>query len=254
MLEIASGQSANALWYAGTRPLHMLSVLPSGEAADTQDLLQACAVLQQLGYPVVVLDGTEAESDDAPGLRELMQPRSGFSHTALPVGNQAHIVATLPAAFGLVQLVQRAKLQSTRPLELLYRHLRNHALVVILAPETVLAPLLQGCQQSPMLMVPTTQHNVVDSYRALKHIFMHTGLMPRLLALRSQDSGLDPVLRTIAQCALHQLHTEPLAEQLDPQHPRQLRRWALQCLEQAEAVHAPQSGDQAAASPLAWSH
>lgn len=263
MLEARAAQSTGLLWHGQPQPLRVLPILPSGEAADHLALWQACALMQQQGYPVVVLDGTEQETASSPGLQHLLQPQSGFAHMALPLEDgDSHSIATLPAARGLVQLAHKAQVQHVRPLQLLYRHLRNHAVVVILAPAPLLAPLLQGCTQAPIQLVPSQRNSVVRSYRALKQVFMDTGLMPRLTAMRPQDLGLDPVLKSIAQCAMHHLHCEPLAEQLDPDLPRQLRRWSLQCLEHAESVYPHQEADAASAiahpftpsSPLAWSH
>jgi hypothetical protein len=67
-------------------------------------------------------------------------------------------------------------------------------------------------------------------------VFASSGLMPRLVAMRPADYGLDPVLKSLSQCALRHLQAEPLCEQFDPLQPRHLQRWALQCLEHAETV------------------
>lgn len=234
-------QGAGMLMNASAKPLRILPVLPSGEAADTEALWHACALLQRQGYPVIVLDGTEQETPEAPGLEDLLHPGSGLGHCALPVDGQPHSIASLPAARGMVQLVHKAGSQGVLPLEMLYRHVRNHAVVVLLASAPLMAMLLQGCSRAPVQLVHSQQRHMAEGYRALKHIFMHTGLMPHLVALRPQATGLDPVLKALAQSALEHLHTEPLAEQLDPAQPRQLQRWALQCLEQCEAIYPPEA-------------
>lgn len=260
MLDPIWNQGSGLSWQAGSPELRVLSVIPSGEAADLQALWLACVYLQQQGYPVVVLDGTERESPESPGLQDLLQTGIGCSTVPADV-RHPQAIASLPAACGMVQLVHLAAAQGQAPLRLLTRHLRQHALVLLLAPAPLLSPLLQGCEQAPLLLVPSQRSSVLGCYRALKHVFMHTGLMPRLVALRPEASGLDPLLKSVAMCSLHHLHTEPLAQQIDPDNAKQLQRWSLQCLEHAEPLHCVSEPVLSATfthhsptTPHAWSH
>lgn len=253
-------QGSGLAWHTSGHELRVLSVIPSGEVADHHALLQACVYLQQQGYPVVVLDGTERETPESPGLQDLMQ--HGLGRSTLPVDmRQPQVIASLPAACGMVQLAHLARVQGQMPLSLLQHHVGHHALAVLVAPAPLLSPLLAGCQQPPLLMVPSQRSSVLSCYRALKQVFMDTGLMPRLLALRPEFMGLDPLLKSVARCSLHHLHTEPLAQQIDPDNPRQLQRWSLQCLEHAEVVQADHAPEQSTAlthhsptTPIAWNH
>ena len=260
MLDPIWNQGSGLSWQAGSPELRVLSVIPSGEAADLQALWLACVYLQQQGYPVVVLDGTERESPESPGLQDLLQPGIGCSTVPADL-RHPQAIASLPAACGMVQLAHAANAQGQEPLQLLHRHLRNHALVVLVAPAPLLSPLLAGSHSAPLLLVPSQRSGVLGCYRALKHVFMHTGLMPRLLALRPEASGIDPLLKSVAMCSLHHLHTEPLAQQIDPDNARQLQRWSLQCLEYAEllhSAHAPvlsaNSTHHSPTAPHAWNH
>lgn len=216
--------------------LRVLSVIPSGEVEDLHALWQACAALQAQGYPVMILDGLESETDQAPGLEDVLQ---GCSSTALPAHlTQPHAIASLPAA-GLASWPIGHKPVASRPWG---------SCTGIFAtmrcwwcwPRPPCWGRCAGVQQAPWLLVPTKRHSVVACYRALKQVFMDTGVMPQLLALRPAHTGLDPLLKSIAQCAHHHLHVEPLAQQIDPEHPRQLQRWALQCLEQGQVITAPE--------------
>lgn len=256
MLESTWHQGTGLHWQGVQSPLRVLPVVPSGDKADGTALWMACAHLQQQGYPVLVLDGTEQESPQNPGLQDLLQPRAGYVHTALPsdISNPLS-VATLPAARGLVQLLHKAAHSGERPVDLLYRYVRNHALVVLWSPAPLLAPMLHGCTQSAVQLVSAQSRSVIHNYRALKQMFMDCGVMPRLVAMRPDNYGLDSVLKSISQCAMHHLHTEPLCEQFDPLQPRQLQRWALQCLEHSETVFPPQEAAAAPANSSAvWSH
>ena len=260
MLENAWHQGTGLHWQGAQSSLRVLPVVPSGDNADATAVWMACAHLQQQGYPVVVLDGTEQESDAAPGLQDMLQPRQGYAFSALAADLHNPLsVATLPAARGMVQLQHKASITGERPLDLLYRYVRNHALVVLWAPAPLLSGMLQGCTHPPIQLVPAQSRNVLSSYRALKHMFIGCGLMPRLVAMRPAGYGLDTVLKSLSQCAMHHLHTEPLSEQFDPLQPRQLQRWALQCLEHSETVCAPQEAATAgssalSSSPAVWSH
>lgn len=261
MLESVWHQGTGLHWQGAQSSLRVLPVVPSGDSADASALWMACAQLQQQGYPVVVLDGTEQESDAAPGLQDMLQPRQGYAFTTLAADiRNPRSVATLPAARGLVQLQHKASVTGERPLDLLYRYVRNHAVVVLWAPAPLLAGMLQGCSHAPIQLVPAQSRNVVSSYRALKQMFMGCGQMPRLVAMRPAGYGLDSVLKSLSQCAMRHLHTEPLCEQFDPLQARHLQRWALQCLEHSETLHAPQELPAAAAapsvssSPAVWSH
>ena len=237
MLESAWHQGTGLCWQGISSSLRVLPVVPSGDAADAHAVWSACAHLQQQGYPVVVLDGTEKESDAAPGLQDMLQPRLGYACNALPsdISNPSS-VATIPAARGLVQLQHKTSMSGERPLDLLYRYVRNHALVVIWAPAPLLAGMLQGCTHAPLQLINAQSRNIVSNYRQLKQIFMSSGLMPRLVAMRPAGYGFDPILKSLSQCAMHHLHTEPLCEQFDATQVRHLQRWALQCLEHAETV------------------
>jgi hypothetical protein len=253
-------QGTGLHWQGGPTSLRVLPVVPSGDSADAAALWMACAQLQQQGYPVLVLDATEQESGAAPGLQDLLQPVQSYAFTALPADTRnPQSVATLPAARGLVQLQHKARITGERPLDLLYRYVRNHAVVVLWAPAALLTGMLQGCTQAPLQLVSSQSRTVVSSYRALKQVFMGSALMPRLVAMRPAGYGLDPVLKSLSQCAMRHLHTEPLCEQFDPMHARHLQRWALQCLEHAEIVQAPQeagtaSSNGTSSSPAVWSH
>ncbi len=154
------------------------SVIPSGQAEDLHALWQACAALQAQGYPVMILDGLESETDQAPGLEDVLQ---GCSSTALP----AHLT---PAPRHCPACLRRGACKSwpighkpvaSRPWGSLYRHFRNHALLVVLAPAPLLGAVCKGVQQAPWLLVPTKRHSVVACYpRAQASVHGHRGHAP----------------------------------------------------------------------------
>lgn len=260
MLESVWHQGTGLQWQGGQSSLRVLPVVPSGDPADATAFWMACAQLQQQGYPVLVLDGTEKESETTPGLEDLLQPGRGYAFTALPsdIGNPMS-VATLPAARGMVQLLHKASVTGQRPADLLYRYVRNHALIVWWAPSPLLAGMMHGFSQSAIQLIPGQVRNVISSYRSLKKMVMGCGLMPRLVAMRPAGYGLDTSLKSLSQCAIRHLRTEPLCEQFDPMQARHLQRWALQCLEHSETIVAPEEAMTAGSHPVSsvppvWSH
>jgi hypothetical protein len=96
-------------------------VLPGGDLAGTQALWSACAHLQRLGYPVIVLDGTEQETADAPGLQDLLQPPAA-ALAPCPWAPKAPTAWPPCRPRGLLQLAHRARQQGCRALDLLHRH------------------------------------------------------------------------------------------------------------------------------------
>lgn len=257
MLETGLHQGASLHRSSAPNALRWLAVAHTDDGRNQQALWAMCAHWQQLGYPVVVLDGGERESTSQPGLQDLLRPSTGLEHIALPCHERpAARIDTLPAARGMVQLVHKARLQGLAPLDLLHRLCRNHAIVVLYAPAELLAPLLRGQNAAPLLWLPSEGGHVLRSYRQFKKMLMDTGLACRLVSLQS---GPDPRLQAMASCARHHLRVTPSSHLLDPTQPRQLQRFALQCLEQAGSLQPLPSvpagpAPTGAAAYFAWSH
>lgn len=260
MLDSGWHQGSGLRWHA--QGVRALGIIPSTDTQDLQALWQLCAQLQHQGYPVLILDGTERETPHAPGLQDLLQGQIDAGFSALPADLSDPLkIASLPAARGLVQLAHLGGSAGQPPLHGLHRYVRNHAVILVLAPAALLAKVLDSSAAAPWLLVPAQRQGMLASYRALKHVFMHTGLMPQLLALRSGYTRTDPLLKSIAQCAQRHLRSTPQAWQIDPQQPAQLQQWSLQCLEQAQALHpttprpvaAPMATGAFAHTP-AWNH
>ena len=140
-------------------------------------LWQVCLHLQRLGYPVVVLDGTARESESSPGLLDLLTHEPW--NESLPAAGQHSMssLAVLPSMLGLHNLANQTQ-QHTHPLQALHPLFRRYALVVVHAPVATLASaLLAGTMVSPLLLMSPGKHGVVDSYRQLKHLALHAGLV-----------------------------------------------------------------------------
>ncbi|WP_313077559.1 hypothetical protein [Melaminivora sp.] len=228
------------------RQLRLLAVAsqPGAGRLELEMLWQVCASLQRLSYPVVVLDGTAAENEDAPGLAQLLGgmpwPADWMMNGTLPV---------VPAARGLVQLARRADtLPSTlAPLAPLFR---SYAVAVLYAPAPLLAPLLARAAAdhcSPLVMTGPGAQGMVGSYRQLKHLALHAGVS-RSTVVSIQPPGAAPARQTAEALATLQrsagehlglhVHTTTVA----PGRAQDVQRLALQLLENACTMEAAGAG------------
>lgn len=236
--------AAGMLWGgASSRALRFVPVVASGDVAqaeaESQAVFAAAAAYEQQGYAVIVLDGTEAEhAHHNPGLQQLLHSAHNYGQRGLPVDTHTGSIATLPAAVGLELVADHAQSLGAHPLSLLWAYLRQHAVVIVYAEAHTIAPLMADCEAACIQFLPPAGRSTAAAYQAMRHLYQVTSQMPHLVALR-QSEGFDPMLKNLSQMALEKLHAEPLAEQLDPSQPRQLRRWAMQSLEAAQCVYPP---------------
>ncbi len=226
---------------AGLRLLAVLSQ-PHADALDT--LWQVCAQLQRLGYPVIVLDGTSAESDATPGLAHLLA-QGAWGNGALPAmpGGDALSLAVLPALHGLAALQGDApgRVQALAPLHTLFR---SYALVVLHAPVAVLASaLLEGLSTTPLLVLQPGSEGVLDGYRQLKQLALHTGLNARVASVAqphdaAQERQARDALHAVSACAARHLGQHMGTTLLQRGNAADLQQLALQLLESAGTLQA----------------
>lgn len=110
MLDIGFHQGAGLHSFTPQSELRVIAVASQDNAATGLEALwQVCAILQRLGYPVVVLDGTAHETDDSPGLLHLLQQAPWNEGGHLNMGAMASSLAVIPAAKGLLNVARRAQ-------------------------------------------------------------------------------------------------------------------------------------------------
>ena len=239
--------------------LRLLAVLSQNTAQATDTLWQVCAQLQCLGYPVVVLDGTSAESDTAPGLAHLLVQTPWNGGVALPAlgGTDAASLAVLPALHGLAALARDAHvaLQDTHnplhprlhPLQPLQALFRCYALVVLHAPVTTLAsPLLDDLPTTPLLVLQPGADGVLEGYRQLKLLALHTGLVGTVACVAQpgdaeQQRHARDALHAVSSCAARHLGQRIGTTLLQAGDGAGLQRLALQLLESAGTLPAAPS-------------
>ena len=101
MLEFGLHQGTSLYGRTPQDGLRLIPVAGSPGGTGLQVLWDICTHLQALGYPTVVLDGSERETAEAPGLLELLDDTLWIDPpTQLP---GADSLAVLPAARGLAE-------------------------------------------------------------------------------------------------------------------------------------------------------
>ena len=204
--------------------LRLLTVAsqPGADSAPLELLWQLCSVLQRLSYAVVVLDGTAAETELAPGLAHLVDG------TPWPGGAAAArtALAVVPAARGLARLAHRHP--GGEPLLApLVPLLRSYAVAVVYAPAELLAPLVAGTACVPLLMTGPGAQGLVGSYRRLKHLALHGGVQCCTVAALKAPQALATLQRSAHSHLGMRVHTTSVAAE----RAQDIQRLALQLLE-----------------------
>lgn len=267
---------------ASTAGLRVLAVLhsTSGAAAEQAVLWPLCAQLQRLGQKVLVLDGSQAESFDTPGLAQLLAKHAWQAQAGLRTSvGDAQSVASLPARMGLKQLKASADEMGLDVLTALQAYVRGYTTVIIYASSETLTPLLQGQGLQPLLVVPPDSEHLLESYRQLKHLAVFAGVECTIAALeapltadgpqkydwsRKQSSSQTAKqnaqtrlqrLNALLQCSQRHLGDAPVLMRLRWRQASDLHQLTLHMLKTAciLSMHAQPT---AAAAPesLVWSH
>lgn len=232
-------QGASLLHSVPARTLRWAAVVSVPDALALQTLWQLCMQLQQLDYPVIVLDAGTAESHEAPGLLQLLTRTD--KHRSLQMQDcyrTGQPIAVLPSALGLPRLAQM-----DQPLMWLQPYLQRYALAVFHAPAHVLGALLQGQEGGLPLVLstPGAAQATQQAYRALKQLSLYAPLRGQICALMAGNGpGQERQARTqmaaLQRCAQDYLGMSLPGQVINAQHPQDLHRLALQLLETARTI------------------
>ena len=239
MLDIGFHQAAGLHSFTPQSELRMLAVASQDNSATGLEALwQICASLQRMGYPVVVLDGTALETQNSPGLLDLLQPAPWNEDAQRPLGATAASLAVIPAAKGLLRLSREADRSDTTPLHRLLPYFRTYSLVVLHAPASTLGPLLAHTATVPLVIMGEGSAGVMSSYKSLKQIALHTALPCMVAALLRGSSAAErrktqAALHTLQDCAERHLGSSVRTTTIATHNPQELQRLALQLLENA---------------------
>lgn len=164
--------------------LQLLALISHGDKASELPLLwNLCHTWTRLGYSVVVLDATVDESDDAPGLAQLL------AGMALADASASLGWSVLPAALGM----QLWRTQDNPPRHLeqdLLELFPHHDIVLCYADARLSSALFRQSSLAPVLPVTAATPFVVSAYQGLKELLLNAGLLPTIVEVTDED---DPV-------------------------------------------------------------
>lgn len=243
MLEISVNQAAALQGLAGQAAPRLMALASHTEPLAEMSLLWGlCATLVSFEQPVVVLDGSSAESATNPGLMQILQPENWPGVCA----STSASCAVIPARVGLGRLCAQA-LALGSPLHRLGGLWQGFGAVIVYASGALLSQLLQHSGVAPMVLVADAELSALSAYQAIKQMRLQAQLEPVIVNL---VDDLDDVNAEAASAALHKLQhcakvflnytAASLVVHVDPaQEVRadDIQRLALQLLEQGVPLY-----------------
>lgn len=239
MLDTDSHQAAGLAAMAASHAPRIVALASHGDRrSELPLLLQLCATWTALDYPVLVLDAHVRETEQAPGLQQLLLDSDELSH----LGQGPDDWPIVPAALGLTALgtpqaspPAAASAERVRQLSELFQ---DYELILIYAPAHELARSLPGSGLSPLLPVSASDAALLSAYHALKQMLNMGKLRPTIVtvmddpALATRVSG-HSISRNLQDCARDFLACEVPALTVCPEQPEDIQRLALRTLEHA---------------------
>jgi hypothetical protein len=166
-------------------------------------LWELCSALQAQGYRVAVLDTTAHETEQSPGLQDLLDggtaPEDGWDYTGDPG------LCAFPAAGGLATLADASGKPRPAALPRLARALRCYDVAILYGGVPLLVEWARHCAITPVLATAPRQAGVLAAYRSLKSL-CDAGVVPTVASVVTRPgiatAGSAEAARTnLAQCA-----------------------------------------------------
>ncbi len=183
MLDTCIDQGESLRRIAPQAAWSVIAMVTRGDTATELPLLwQVCAALQTFSLRITVLDATSSETDDNPGLQNLLD-HAHWLEDAAPDAPPWH---TVPARLGLSRLAQQTRQESTmpiQPLQALSHLFRSCDLVVVYADADLLATLLPGSQVRPLLAVTPLKASILGAYQNFKKLLLQARLVPLIASV-----------------------------------------------------------------------
>ncbi|MCX7275835.1 MAG: hypothetical protein NTZ15_00685 [Burkholderiales bacterium] len=175
MLESCADQGESLRRWIPKAAWSVIAMVSQGDVSTELPLLwQVCGALQELQYRVTVLDATTQESEDNPGLQNLLDSAHWLEDAPAPV-MPLHIV---PARRGLSRLAQLASQDHPMPLQPLGHLFRNCDVVVLYGSAHLLTSLLINSEVRPLLAVTSLRESVLEAYKNIKNLLLQARQLP----------------------------------------------------------------------------
>jgi hypothetical protein len=223
---------------------HVIVMASNGDWHGELPLLwNLCSAWSGMSYTIAVLDATTAESDNNPGLQQLMDNRH------LPTGSDLEYVnwAIYPAALGLSELADQLTCNETAtPLQTLGHLFNNYEIILIYASAQNLTACLPDTGIEPLLPLRMNTVSIVPTYQALKHLMLKGRLQATTVTVVDTSNPMDlmsaqHVNQRLQDCAFNFLgqHISTLtapSQILDDPAAEDIKTLALRLLERAVSV------------------
>ena len=183
MLDTSADQGESLRRIAPQAAWSVIAMVTRGDTATELPLLwHICTALQSFSLRITVLDATSAETEDNPGLQNLLD-HAHWLEDAAPDAPPCHVV---PAREGLSRLALQTRQNSAMshpPLQSLSHLFRSCDLVVVYADAQLLATLLLGSQVRPLLTVTPRRASIVGAYQNFKKLLLQAELVPLIASV-----------------------------------------------------------------------
>jgi hypothetical protein len=245
MRDVPMNQAVGLLGLAAPEAPQLLAVVAHGDARSEQPLLwQLSSALTELGFGVTVLDATVSESDQNPGLQQMLDYEFGHG----PEGDDSPSWNVLPAALGLQSLC-RLGARPVQSLERLGQTFQTNGVIVLYAGVDYLVKLLPDSDIRPLLSVSSGKSSLLTSYLALKRLLRKARLQPTILNMmepgkEGPGTSAAGVAHALGECAKNFLAYEVTTIRIDPSQAEsqfniEMRHLATRLLENALDLKKP---------------
>jgi hypothetical protein len=207
MLEAYVNQASGLRVHARSSAPRVVVMASHGDRPSELPLLNdLCTAWTALGYAVVVLDATMAESGSDPGLQQLLE---SSCHARQADGNHP-IWPILPAALGFEHLClnEPAMMGGESALQHLGSVFRIYEIVLVYASAKNLAAYLPDSGIEPLLAFSPKRMSILSAYQALKQLLLIGRLQPTIVAVmnESERHGLTSgpsMCKSLQDCAMN---------------------------------------------------
>jgi hypothetical protein len=253
---------------AGDGPQLLCVVQHGDREAELGVMWQICTAIHRLGYPLGMLDATERENGDNPGLHGLLN----HGYRPQTAGNPAWPI--FPAARGLRQLTRpwaghatadAGQATASRTLQRLFADL---GALVIYADADTLVDVMPLAHARPVLALSPEMPSLLSTYRSLKQLSNLGALRSATVVTVEAPNSTPQLARSVVkslqnctmkylQCTLSHFDISTPSETDKPSDV--MRRLVMQMLDHSAADPYALSGhpsgqSRSGAMPMSWSH
>lgn len=179
MLENGLNQGAGLRRIAPRAPLRLVAMASHGDQDGELPLLWSlCATWIGLGYPVAVLDVTASESEDNPGLLQLLD--GTFSGGEGSHGKSDWLI--LPAARGMARWYRHGR-HDLSPISALPELLPQFEIVLVYAHTDLIATLFRSSRVMPLVALSSQTQALLTAYQSTKLLLLNAQLEPTIVSV-----------------------------------------------------------------------